>query len=272
MGSNPPDIRLIACDLDGTLLNGRHQVPPGFWPMEGELHRRGILFCPASGRQYYNQLELLRPIADRAIFIAENGAIVTGRGRDFLVQGLPADAVPGLVQAARRLRLEKNAGCVLCGRQSAYIEWDDARFREIVALYYHRVELVPDLLRVRDDALKFALFDFESSERVIEPAFAGFRDRLQVVVSGQHWLDIMPTGSNKGAGVRAVQAALGITREQTMVIGDYLNDLEMMDEGAWSYAMANAHPRLKERARYLAPSNEEDGALRAIRELLRMDD
>ena len=269
-GTARPDIRLIVSDLDGTLLRNDHSMPPGFWPLADELHRRGVTFCPASGRQYENQLALFAPIADRTIFIAENGALVCGRGVDFLVAGMPETLIPELVQTARRVQQVARAGCVLSGRRSGYIEWDDPEFREAVSLGYVRLQLVPDLLAVRDDSLKMAFFAFESSERVIEPAFARFRDRVQVVVTGANWLDILPLGVNKAVGVRAVQKALGITREQTMVIGDYLNDVEMMDAGAWSFAMANAHPDLLPLARFRAPSNEQEGVLQMIRLLLGM--
>jgi Cof subfamily protein (haloacid dehalogenase superfamily) len=263
-----PDIRLIACDLDGTLLRDDHTVPPDFWPLAEELHRRGIAFCPTSGRQYENQLALFAPIAERTIFIAENGSVVIGRGSELLVLGMPEEVVPDLVRTARTLQHHGRAGCVLSGRRSAYIEWGDPKFRDAVALGYLRLDLVPDLLAVRDVGLKMAFFDFVSSERMIEPAFARFRDRVQVVVTGEHWLDIMPLGVNKAVGVRAVQEALGVSREETMVIGDYLNDLEMMDAGDWSFAMANAHPALLAKARFRAPSNREGGALQAIRALV----
>lgn len=270
MDPQTPDIRLIACDLDGTLLDRQLRVSPDFWPLEEELHRRGIAFCPASGRQYENLLEVMAPIRERAIFIAENGAYVTGRGRDLHVAGLPPALVPELVDVARSLQGRGRAGCVLSGRRSAYIEWDDPAFRQAVTLGYRKLELVPDLLAVRDENLKMALFDFESSEKVIEPAFARFRDRLQVVVTGPHWLDIMPRGVNKGVGLRAVQQALGVGRDQTMVLGDYLNDVEMMGEADWSFAMANAHPDLAVHARFRAPHHDENGVVRAIRELLRL--
>jgi len=54
-----PDIRLIAADMDGTLVDDGRQIHDEFWPLIDTLHARGITFCPASGRQYYN----LRPSA-----------------------------------------------------------------------------------------------------------------------------------------------------------------------------------------------------------------
>jgi hydroxymethylpyrimidine pyrophosphatase-like HAD family hydrolase len=88
------------------------------------------------------------------------------------------------------------------------------------------------------------------------------------VVSGEHWVDVMNSTANKGAALRGLQRALGITPAQTMVFGDYLNDLEMLDAADWSFAMANAHPEVVRRARHLAPSNNDNGVLRTISRVL----
>jgi hydroxymethylpyrimidine pyrophosphatase-like HAD family hydrolase len=88
------------------------------------------------------------------------------------------------------------------------------------------------------------------------------------VVSGEHWVDVMNPATNKGAGIRSIQRALGITPAQTMVFGDFLNDLEMMDAADYSFAMHNAHPVLRERARYVAPPNTENGVVRTISSVL----
>jgi Cof subfamily protein (haloacid dehalogenase superfamily) len=264
-----PDIRLIACDMDGTLLDDDDAVHDDFWPLVDELHARGITFCPASGRQYYNLLERFEPIADEVIFIAENGTYVVRDGRELSSDCLERDVARALIDVARGLTAGgADVGAVLCGKTSAWIERTDAPFREEVDKYYHRLQVVDDLDAVDDDVLKVAIYDFVSSERISAPAYAGFRDTHQVVVSGEHWLDVMVAGANKGTGLRHIQEALGVTRDQTMVFGDFLNDLEMMDEATYSFAMANAHPVLAERARYRAPGNTDNGVVRTIRHVL----
>ena len=267
-----PDIRLIACDMDGTLLDDEHAIHDDCWPLIDALHARGIIFCPASGRQYYNLLERFEPIADEVIFIAENGTYVVRHGVELCSDGLDADVVRELIGQVRTLDSgAAEVGAVLCGKRSAYIERRDAAFLEQVRKYYHRLEIVDDLLAIKDDFLKVAVFDFESSERVSAPAFARFRSSHQVVVSGAHWLDVMAPQANKGTGLRRIQESLQISREQTMVFGDFLNDLEMMDEAAYSFAMANAHPVLKARARFLSPGNTDNGVVRTIKSVLRVD-
>jgi hypothetical protein len=74
--------------------------------------------------------------------------------------------------------------------------------------------------------------------------------------------------ANKGRALRRLQERLGVTPDQTMVFGDFLNDLEMMDAATYSFAMANAHPLLKQRASWVAPANSANGVVRAIRTVL----
>lgn len=261
-----PDIRLIAADMDGTLLDDEKEIHDHFWPLVDALYERGILFCPASGRQYANLYARFRDVADEMVFIAENGAyVVKGReeiSSDCLDQGL----VDRLIRAIRDLTASgADVGAVVCGKRSAYFERSDAAFRAQVDTYYASRQRLDDLLdRPDDGVLKIAIYDFRSAERVTAPALVDFRSEAQVVVSGAHWVDVMNLATNKGAGIRHIQQALGITRAQTMVFGDFLNDLEMMDEADHSFAMANAHPLLKQRARHIAPPNTENGVIRTI--------
>jgi len=267
-----PDIRLIAADMDGTLLDDTGELHAHFWPLIEELHRRGVLFCPASGRQYYNLLDRFADIADDVVFIAENGTYVVHQGREISSDCLTLDEAARLVVSIRAtVEGGVDAGTVLCGKRSAYIERNDQRFRGEIDRYYSRLTPVPDLLAVRDDdILKVSVFDFGSAEQTSAPPLAGFRETQLVTVSSTNWIDITSRTANKGAAVRALQRTYGISPAQTMVFGDFLNDLEMMDSADWSYAMSNAHPLLKERARYVAPSNLDNGVVRAISSLLEL--
>ncbi|MCR6494321.1 Cof-type HAD-IIB family hydrolase [Cellulomonas sp. P24] len=264
-----PDIRLIAADMDGTLLDDDDELHEHVWPLIDELHRRGIVFCPASGRQYDNLRARFAEVAGSVVFIAENGAYVVRDGHEVSSDGLDLGVVGRLVETARDLAAQgADIGVVVCGKRAAHIERNDAPFREEVDKYYLSLEVVEDLTQVDDEVLKVAVYDFGSAEETTAPAFEAFRATQQVVVSGRHWLDVMSPTANKGEGIRALQRALGVTPAQTMVFGDFLNDLEMMDAADYSFAMDNAHPRLRERARYVAPSNAENGVVRTISSVL----
>lgn len=265
-----PDIRLIATDMDGTLLDEEKVIHDEFWPLIDQLHARGVTFCPASGRQYYSLRRQFDEIADELVFIAENGAyVVNGAdGNEISADCLPLSQAQELVVAARGV---PHTGAVLCGKKSAYVESTEEPFLSEVRPYYARLELVDDLLAITDDEiLKVAIYDSVSAERNVGAALADYRESVQVVVSGAHWLDLMSPAANKGNGLRRVQALLGVTPAQTLVFGDFLNDAEMMDAAEYSFAMANAHPDLLARARYRAPANTANGVVRTIRTVLRM--
>lgn len=265
-----PDIRLIAADMDGTLLDDSKELHDHFWPLVDELFVRGIRFCPASGRQYHTLYQRFGEVADELVYVAENGAYVVEGRRELSSDTLPDDLVCRAVLAVRRLTdAGADVGVVACGKRSAYIERADDRFRAQCDEYYASLTTVDDLLcRPEDGVLKVAVHDFGPAEQGAGPALASFADEVQVVVSSPHWVDLMNHGTNKGVAIRRIQEALGITPAQTMVFGDFLNDLEMMDAADYSFAMDNAHPLLRKRARYTAPPNTENGVVRTISAVL----
>jgi Cof subfamily protein (haloacid dehalogenase superfamily) len=271
----PVDVRLVVSDMDGTLLDGHGRLPDDFWPMLDRLRERGVTFVPASGRQYAT---LAREFGGRTeatggtgglAFIAENGTYVVLDGEEVSSTPMAPASMPRIVRALRDLDPGRHdIGVVVCGKRSAYVERADDPFLDEARRYYAALEIVPDLLEVDDDILKVAIYDFDDAETGTAPALAPFRASHQVVVSGRHWIDIMEQGVHKGVAVRRLQDALDITPAQTAVFGDYLNDLDMLDAGDLSFAVANAHPDVRARARYDAPANTEHGVLTVLAQLV----
>lgn len=267
-----PDIRLVVTDLDGTLLDQSGEVPADLWPILAELDRRGILFCPASGRQYENIARRFGDAGRRMTVVAENGTHVVAAGQELSADPLAEQAAHAVVRAVRDLAASGvRGGAVLSGRRSAYVEARDPGFLEQVATHYSVYQVVEDLTAVDDVALKIAVYDFGSAEQTTAPALERFAGRLQVVVSGRHWVDVMAPTANKGAAVRRLQRAYGVTPAQTMVFGDYLNDVQMMEAADYSFAVADAHPELLAAARYVAPPAAQNGVVRTIHQVLGLD-
>lgn len=266
MSDPTPDIRLIAVDMDGTFLDPEHKLPHNFDAFLDALDERGITFCPASGRQYHALFAQLGERAGGLDFIAENGAYVL-QGTEEVSSTLMDEAL--VRRVVTRLREYAaggaNIGVVVCGKKSAYVERVDQAFYAETSRYYRSLESVDDLLDwPADGILKLAVFDFDGSEHGVAPILQEFGDEGRVLVSGKHWVDLMGLDTNKGGALRALQAALGVTPAQTMSFGDYLNDLELLDAAHWSYAMANAHPQVKARARFEAPSNADNGVVDTV--------
>lgn len=258
-------IKLIATDMDGTLLKSNNEIQDGFYDVFHKLKEKDIIFAAASGRQYYNLLEKFKGLDNNMMFIAENGTFVVYRGEELIVNSLDKEIALELIKVGRTI---ENAYIILCGKNSAYIESRDERLIEQTEKYYARYEVVEDLTKVEDDILKVTICDFSGSEGNSNKYFDDYRDKAQICVSGEIWLDMMAKGVNKGLAIKKIQEKLGIKHEETMVFGDYLNDLEMMDSAYHSYAMDNAHDDLKKVARFIAKSNDECGVVQAIKESL----
>lgn len=255
-------IKFIATDMDGTLLNSNNEIHADFYPMFQSLKEKDIIFAAASGRQYYNLLERFKDIKDDMMFIAENGTFVVYKGKEIIVNSLKKNIAKELIKIGRTI---PNSYVILCGKTSAYIENHDERLVKQTAKYYERYKIVEDLTVVDDDILKVTICDFDGAENNSNKYFNDYRDKVQVTVSGKIWLDMVAKGINKGIAINEIQELLNIDYKETMVFGDYLNDLEMMESAYYSYAMANAHDTLKKVARFMAKSNDENGVVQAIK-------
>ena len=260
------DIQLIASDMDGTLLNSEHELSPSFYPILRQLIDKNIRFVAASGRQYFSLLKKLERVKDDVIFIAENGSYVVFRNEEIHIQELAKETINELVEIGRKI---PSTYIILCGKHTAYIERADPEFIEHLRIYFERYELVDDLRAIHNDQfLKFTLCDLAGAEHNSYPVLRPLQDSLQVKVSGPIWLDISHKAANKGVALEVLQNKFGIRHEQTMVFGDYFNDLEMLQKAHFSYAMENAHPDVKKCARFLTGSNDNEGVVNVLKELI----
>jgi Cof subfamily protein (haloacid dehalogenase superfamily) len=162
-----------------------------------------------------------------------------------------------------------NSYTVLCGKQSAYIESSEPRFIAEVEKYYEKYLIVDSLQDVQDDILKISICDFSDVEKNANQAFTpDYRDKLQITVSGKMWLDITHKTASKGRAIQYIQDKFNIGYEQTMVFGDYFNDVTLLENAFHSYAMENAHPGIKKYARFTTASNNDHGVTRAIKQVV----
>ena len=235
-------IKLIACDMDGTLLDSQKRLPPELPEVIAQLREKGVIFCVASGRQYASLRRDFEAYADDLLFLCENGALVMQRDKRVLIDPVDASFITRIVTATRAL---SGVYPVVCRADVALIEKTASpEFIRNTKMYYPSVEVVDDLtaLGQLSDVCKVAFYDEGDAQTHELP-------ELKKHLEG-------------------IQQKLGISPEECMAFGDYLNDCELLQAVGESYAMENAHPALKKLARYIAPGNDDNGVMRVVRERL----
>ncbi len=297
-------VKLIAADMDGTLLDSNHNLSPYLFNLIKQLKDKNIKFAIASGRQYYNLLKNFDDIKDDLFYIADNGSNIYYKGQSIYIEAIDKEELKKVLKDAR---LAKDMYPVISGVESAYIEDRNDIFVEEVKRYNEKLEIVDDLLEViereisgvesayiedrndifveevkrynekleivddllevieREKICKFSAYDMIDAEKYAYNIFKKYNNKSLVCVSGKHWSDIMSPKANKGEAIKILQEKYNISYDETMAFGDYLNDYEMMQSCKYSYAMDNAHPKLKDICNYRAKSNDEDGVVDAIR-------
>jgi hypothetical protein len=259
-------VKLVVTDMDGTLLNPKGEVSSRFINQFSELKKHNIHFVAASGRQYQSISDKLHLIKNDISIIAENGVLMKYNDKAHVLLKLTEANISNALSALRQIN---DVFIVLCGRKSAYIETKNADFISRFSEYYSEYAIVDDLTKVEnDDFLKIAVFHYECSETNIYPFINSLKTDMQVIISGQNWLDISHVEANKGYALSILQKELGVTAEETMVFGDYNNDLQMLELAHFSYAMANAHTDVKKIARYETKSNSEEGVESILEKLI----
>ena len=261
-------IKLIFSDMDGTLLTSESKLPEGFEETMAELKKRGVTFCPASGRQYFSLIKTFKEYFDEFLFLAENGTIVMQNGKELFSSPMDIKAVEKILEVTAPM---KNIMRVWCGKKNAYIlpENDTPELRNELNKYFTRTAVVESFEKIDDTPIKIALFDpVGRSKENIYCHLEQFYNSLQVVLSSDYWVDLMTPGSSKGVAIKNVQKILNVKPEECAAFGDYMNDYEMIQAVGYGFAMANAHPDLKKVAKFETLSNDERGVLVGIEKLI----
>jgi len=256
-------IKLIATDIDGTLVNSKKELPKEIFATIKELKKQDIHFAIASGRQYFNLVELFDSVKDDLFFIAENGGMVFKNDKKLYVEDMPKEY---LIEALNVLKDVPNVHPILCGEKASYYVPDSDVFVKNAELYFKKAVYVDNLFDAvdKDHICKIAIYDEINSSTNCYPYIKHLDKKCKVVLSSHDWVDICSKTTNKGTGIQIIQKELGITDKETMAFGDYMNDLELMQNSYYSYAMQNAHPDLKKACNFIAPSNDDNGVIRVI--------
>ncbi len=233
-------IRMIASDLDGTLLEPVEQLPDGLFETLEELDQLGITFVAASGRQYDNLRRLFAPAARNMGFICENGSLNMLRGKEVKLQGIPREMGLAIIR-----RLQQLPVCILVsGRHTCYVTPENRAFTDdMVYRLRNTIAVVDHLDRLDDDFLKISAFAPEGVASFAPELEAEWGSQLNAVVSGRCWFDFGT--ASKETGIRALMQEMGLEKQQVVAFGDQFNDVSMLNAVGHPFLMETAPQELK---------------------------
>ncbi|RCW91185.1 HAD family hydrolase [Winogradskyella arenosi] len=259
------DIKMVVTDMDGTLLNSKHEVSPRFFEAFKQLQQQNIRFVAASGRPYYSIVDKLKTIKHDITVVAENGGLVIEDDTVLLANTLDRNRILELYTIVTKI---PDTYPIFCTKDQAYILRASDEMVTIFSEYYSKYTLIDHFDEIDADVIKIALYHTVNSEAHIYPLVKYLKPELNVVVSGNHWVDISEAITNKGNAITLLQKQYNISPEQTMAFGDYNNDLELLQCAAYSYAMENAHPDVKRVAKYETKTNDAYGVEVILEQLI----
>ncbi len=242
-------IKLIASDIDGTLLPyGQKELNPRLFPLIERLWARGVLFCPASGRQYHSLRRLFAPIADHLAYLCENGAILYGPGPEETAPVLARTPMPreeALALAEEMCSTPLPGHVVITAGNMSYLLRGSPFLEPFRRHTGNRITQVDAFSQIDEPILKVSVYGEEGPDpwqAVLAPRWA---ERFHMAKAGAGWLDF--TLSDKGSGLRQLCSALRLTPEETAAFGDNYNDVAMLDYAGAAYLMEGSDPALKAR-------------------------
>ncbi|MBS6194366.1 MAG: HAD family hydrolase [Clostridiales bacterium] len=236
-------IKLIASDLDGTLLlNGAQTLPEGICDQIRRLKEKGILFVAASGRQYANLRRLFAPVQDDIAYICENGCLVFHQGKLLRKEVMDRETGQEIMKA---IMAKETAEVLLSGEDTSYLQPKTEYYRyRVESIVKNNVTIVDDILQTQEPYFKISVYEKEGLGDTIEYWKKLFGHKVTVVTSGNEWLDMMPFSVNKGTAMQALLDHLQISPEECLAFGDNYNDVEMLELVGHSCAMDSGKPEI----------------------------
>lgn len=266
------DIKVIATDMDGTLLDSRGQLDlPRLEKILNRLDQRGVRFVIATGNEVHRMRQLLGHLAERVVLVVANGARIFEHNKllqaqtwDDVMVDRALDHFKGRECQDQFVVTAMNGGFVKKG--TVFTELDKFMTPEMIEKLYQRMNFVDEFdPNLFGGVLKMSMVvGEERSESVLQEINDLFDGHVRAVSSGYGCIDILQDGIHKAWGLVELLKRWNLKPEQIMAFGDSENDIEMLELAGISYAMENAEESVKEVATGVAPANSQAGVYQVL--------
>lgn len=254
---------LIALDVDGTLITDDYQITDMTKEAVRQVAEQGSKIVLCTGRGAVSTLPLLDELGLSGTVITQNGAAtIDSVTRRILHEfSFPVSEVQNLIQYCRQRGIHFDANTAF----DIYVDEVTDEILQVYAKYLANPTAVGDVLSLTVPLVKFCI---AAKEHEMDPLLEDWSEvgsrNLRCVRSGNYFLDIIHPMANKGNALKALADGLGIPAERVLAIGNYDNDIEMLEFAGLGIAMDNSPDEVKQSADVLTASNNEEGVALAL--------
>ena len=267
-------IRLIALDIDGTIIGDDHEIAERTINAVRGAMERDVAVSLVTGRMVSSAMRFAQELGLTGPIVGYQGGLIRAMplpdsrrlGKLLLHTPLPAEAARSILEWTRGHGLDPHVNHL----ERFILRADDPKADDYSAFMGAHAELVPDLLAAIDHPVTKVLAVGEPPipTEVAPLARAEFAGRADVTISHPRFLEFVAPGVSKGRAIRWLARRLRIPLGATLAIGDQWNDLEMLAEVGHGTAMPTAPAQVRAAARYVARPLKDDGAARMIEDLV----
>jgi Cof subfamily protein (haloacid dehalogenase superfamily) len=258
-------VKLIATDLDGTLLDSTGKIPERNLGTLKKAIAGGIATTICTGRMFSSARRFAEQIGIRIPLICYNGAMLR-RPDGETIWHLPLD-----MEMARKLLticLTRRVHVQSYVEDELYVRDADADvFQDYIKHFGVTGKIVgDDIFNPPTNPTKLLAMteDAEDALGMMKELKESFGDALYVTRSNANFVEMMNPKANKANALRKLAEEIGVTMGDVLAIGDGENDVEMVASAGIGVAMGNGAERIKSAANHVAPTNDDDGVSWAI--------
>ncbi len=258
--------RLIALDVDGTLLNDHHELTPRVREAVRAASEQGAEIVLCTGRGSTSALPVLKELGLQGTMITHNGAsVVDSETRKILYHTAIS---PDLARRYTSYCRERGIHFDINTAFDLYVEG----MTEETANMYRRLMARP-ITRSEQEGfpehmVKMSIYAPKDVLDEVETEWTQWRHELQAVRSGDNFIDVQHLHATKGKALEQLASLRGIPRQQILALGNYYNDIGMIAFAGWGVAMDNSPPEVKAEADEVTVSNNEDGVALILERLV----
>lgn len=257
-------IKIVACDVDGTLINKDNVLTEKVTTTIKKVSSKGVKFCIATGRMFCSAQVFAKELQLDTPLISYNGALIKNAKSQNVYNSntLDIDVAKDVLQMCKvnNWHVQKYVGdCLSVKVANEKAQYYSSRIKvplQIEGEDFYKVQEAPNKLML--------IVEPKDQQEIMAQLKKNFADKVHITSSNDRFIEVITPGVNKGVALKYLADLYGFLPEEIMACGDSYNDIEMLEFAGLSVVMDNANDEVKKHADFITKSCNEDGVAHAL--------